>query len=443
MKTYYSNYEKKYSIKEIFRVLLEKLWLIILVAVIFAAVLGITQISINDTSATAVLNDKEQKEVDKYISYVKSYEEEEERLENSYAYNLNAHDVITSYSQYFVKASNEKNSYDVLNALIEYLRSGGLARDTAKLTDIARQDEIFDLIVLDVNDNQQNKEQVTNVFGIKFYADDEAFCNQLNTAIKQAFETYANSLDEVIAENDLILLSNSNVKGYNQYYYNWQNSKKEQVERMKTETQALYDKLSFEQQTYINNILDDVDVDLDTDTEGGNVLKLVVIGGALGFLLSVAILILYYMFDSNIKTEDELQDNFDILYMGNLSILEKSKWSAVIRNIIAGKKADSRVELTKLCNHMISLCKKESINKLTILVEDEKILGNYFDSLQVQMKEKNISLVCINDIYKELVCCENVILVTVKNKSKCQDITDIVNVCTAGNIKILGYVMVV
>lgn len=442
MKKYYSSFEKDYSIKEILKFLLKKVWLVVLCAVVFGALLGFLAMPTGTDKQSVELDVKDKQLAEKYVSYITAYEGEAERLEESIAYNLNPHAVVTTYSQYYVDSANEVDSYDIVTALREYLKTGGLAYDVAETSKLADALSIHEVIILDEDEEQSIIQQKPNVFGIKIYGEDEASCVELNAAIKQALEAYADELDEVIAENDLVLISSSNVKGYNDYLYAWQRLKKEQFELMNDDTQAVYNTLSKEQKDYAYSLIrenEEIEVEMQS---GSSTLKYAVMGAALGVLLSVAIFILYYIFSSTVKTEDELQENFDVLYMGNMSLLPRTKWDMLVEHILEGKPIAQNEQAEKLCAHLSYICKKDEINKLAMLGEDDKSFDKTFVSMQEHLGNSKMSLVQLKTLSEESMDCENLILAIIKGKTKCQDIINTINICTARNIRIVGYVVI-
>lgn len=442
MKKYYSSFEKNYSIKELLKLLVKKAWIIVGCAVVFAVLMGVLKMPSGADEQSIELKAEDRQAAEKYVSYITAYEAEEERLDESIAYNLNPHAVVTSHSQYYVDSSNEIDSYDIVTALKEYLKTGGLAYDVAQISELADAASIHELIVLDVSEEENYNQQKPNVFGIKVYGEDEVFCATLNTAIQQALEAYAQELDTVIAENDLVLISSSNVNGYNDYFYTWQTVKKEQFELMNEETQALYNTLSSEQKNFAHSLLnknEKSEVEMESE---GSILKYIILGAALGVLLSAAVIILYYIFSETVKTEDELQENFDVLYMGNLTVLPRTKWNAFVERIFTGKLMEQNEQAEILCAHISSICKKEDISKLAVLGDKSEVFEKTFVCIQECVADSKISLIQYESLSDETMNCENLVLAVIKGKTKCQDIINTINICTARNIRVVGYVVI-
>lgn len=452
MKKYYSNYEKKYSIKEILKLLLRKVGIIIACAALFAvglwAMKSISQIqqetgTQNSTELKNNFDDDEELQISKYLLMVKILEEEEKKLEESIAYNLNPYRVAMSYNQYYVSAEYEKN-YDVLVALSTYVESGALAKDVEEELYIGDAIYIDELISLE--NNIVTGEKQPNVFEIKVYGEDEVFCETLVTAIDSALKNYANSLDGIIANNELVQISSNVVVGTDLSLKDWQTQKETTVTTLETDTSAIYEKLSVDQKKYVDNQLSENGEyeeikDEIIEEETSNV-KTIVMGAMLGVLVAVAIILLLYIFSSTMKTEGEIQECFDILLLGHLPMERKNKWNCFVERLVEGKDIfDTDVAVEKICNNIFAACKKDHIEKVAVVAD--KVFGfeKYLTEFRNKMTDKKIEFVVVNDLYSALQKFDNLILVESKGKSKCKCIMNEINICKAQNACVLGYIV--
>lgn len=442
------------SIKDLFAELVRKCWLIILCAVLMAAVLGgyklvnNLQAQKNVDEVVGELTEEEIETAQDYILKAREQEKLDAYIEDSILLNINPYNVYRTELQFIINGATDEEDLSTLRAAYaDYALFGRLASDIAK--EYGDYDELALKDVIETDGDIREQDPALRTIRIMVLAKDEAQAEELAACVKEQVEAYAKELNESIGKHELELLDEntfhffkSDLVGKKDYY-------KEQLENLETEVEMLEDQLNASQMSYALDILGE---DVEDSEDAGNtakpsigiksILKFAILGGALGFAGSVALIVAWYFFSSQIKSEKETEYVYQIAHLGNACVYKRNKLDILADNLFdKEKQTDLEENLTAIVNKIASLCKEKSISQIAVVGTRDEETEQVVHSIVQKLAEERITvLLPKKEEIEKASLPKNIILTQRIGKTTGEEINEQMNFCKDRNLEICGYI---
>lgn len=306
------------------------------------------------------------------------------------------------------------------NMLGEYLESNTFYEDvTDKMVTEVEVQYVKELISFTQNDNAENHTE----YIVKIIADSQDLCENIAEAVENSLQNYASHLNE--SQTDISNSGYSEMvdtdlydKQYNitNSYYNLQNmyntTVKSFTENMKIAYTAIVDEVSED--------TDNNDSDNEQEIYVPYRIKNAVLGGLIGAILAIFAILLYYLLNDSIKTEEDVESIYGINVLGNMK-----KKEFVYAN-------------------MANICAKKGIKRAIVFGTDSSENNSELKDLENYMGKKGIELKIAEDIDKNvesrelLGAYESAFLVLKNKKTKYAEIEEWLKSCDEIEVNVLG-----
>ena len=346
MYPYEYEYEESISLKDMLAAILDK-WVIVLVFFIIGALVGLgiyamksgapTKIEVTQESielAREPLNIEQIEQVDYLYAQYKSYKEYRKLMQAYMADSLytDAENAITLTAMYYVESDihNVNSCFTNLAVGRDEMEqiANILGKDTLQLDDVYRRVSIYgsysDLLNgtgLNYEMSQDTEEAANkNILNVSVVAESDEQAQQMIGIIEDAFQREANilkTMDPDLQFSEIGQQYSQNTTGYMQSQQAAVINNLNDANNQITNLQNNYiDKLDEDEKAYFDAMKDYDDQEIIV-IKKPSIKKLTVIGAAVGLVIGLILVILWYIFNRRVKTVDDVagRTRLDIPYV--------------------------------------------------------------------------------------------------------------------------------
>ena len=477
--------ERIITIADLIKEIVRRLWLVIIAAIIFAALLGGYKY-VKDSKAASVqtdteditshiasdLNEDEQNAVNNVLLIQDNMEQQQEYAENSILMQIDPYNESTVTLQYFFDAGQtaEANSQDYSNNLLNLYQSyvnngtlisdlvaGGAALDTQYLGELiscevqsnAAMDNAANAIVLD---------DQTTAFDIKVVHVDEESCRDLADRVKECMQAYQLQLNETVRPHELTLMDEAYTQVVDRDLWTYKYDRVNSIVSMQEKIETLKENFSAEQLNIVEQYTEQTLTD--ADEESGEMMetaepsvsiskKYVAVGGAAGIVLACLFIIISYIMRGTINKAEDLQYLYNVRILGEVNLRRRknvflSLWNRIIQRDRKEMTSEEQMEL--LCTNLQITCEKNQIHKLLLCGADKKDL-EYIKTKFDHLEDCNIQIEYVSDLLhspqslKKLSDFAEIVIVEKVRQSQYSDIVKEIEICSEQEVDILGAIV--
>ena len=324
--------ERIVTIIDILEEIVRKIWIVILVAVICAGVLGgdsyIKSRGTSTSNPSQVLTDSEQQEVNEALLIYNNISEQREYLKESILVQVDAYNEDNVILQYYIDDMQE-NDLNLLDSYRNYISNGGLVADLRNngvdippqyLSELISCISNFEQTTNEISPYTIFEQEKSNVFGVKIIHLSQEKCEKLAQEINECLEHYHNELSKTVREHTLSLTQNAYTVVVDKTLWTYKTDRVKNLQSAEDSYKDVTDKLSDRQKVILEKSEQKNEIVVDTENQDVNSTptidkKMVLIGGIGGALLACVIIALYYLLSGTIKKSDDIQ------YLYNTRIL--------------------------------------------------------------------------------------------------------------------------
>lgn len=419
-----SQVENVIDIKDLFKELIKKWWLIVLCTCIFALALGgykyVTELQgmKNAESDKGELTKEEKKDALEYISVVEQLEEIESYMDHSILLNCNPYNVYCTELQFVIGGDvEEENISTIRAAYYDYMTYNRLASDMAAENKKYDVRALHEVLVTDTENSPQDPSLKT--LRLMVYAKDKKQAAALTESAKEQIYAYSDQLKETIGSHEFMLLDEDTspimiveIKEKKAYF-------EDTFKLLEEKEMLMVGQLNSLQKQYVQNQLG-----VDKKVEEVNssfinfksVLKFAILGAAVGCLGGMVLIIAFYFFTDHVKTEKEIEYLYEIKHMGDYK------------------------NINDISRQLVSVCKEKGIEKIafigTVKEKEEKILTDIRETLG-ENKIETILVEADSENDMELPK-DGVVLITLR-KTRVEEVDKMIKTFTKKGMNLYGY----
>lgn len=365
------------TLKELITDLLKKSWIIFISILLFSSFLvGYKYISDNKKYKSTPKNKEDiissmtKEEIDAVYLVSKitaNLSEKQNYLENSILMKINPYKKELNTLQYYINtgyvidytAQTPKDyTLDLISAYVKYIQSGHVLNSLDTTTESAEKIYIMDLITV---------QQYENSLAISITGENAENIKKVTEIIENSLNSYQNFLESKIGNHELILVDKLSSVVVDENLLSLQNRLTTEISELKTEYKTLTASFTSAQ----NQLLFGTEIDSNTIPKPTFDKKYLLIGIVTGLFLSIAYIILSYIFSGTLKTWKEVQNIYDLKVIGELrrAPVKKSPihfGKNCIYNIFFRKKYPVKEQQAIIIMQLFLICKKRNVKKLFI-----------------------------------------------------------------------------
>ena len=465
--------DKLISIKDLWEEIIRKFWLIIILAIAGAVVLGgYKYLSDKREAETAEdveelsdlednLSEEEMNEVNNILRLKEDVQQQQEYLDNSVLIQINAYDESRVDLQYRISDA-QGNEQDILNAYESYVGSGALAADLQEKGVDLEVQYINELISFENSDISVNSSDntllfgsATNTFDVIVIHKDQESCETLAQSVSECIESYQTQLSELIGTHGLSLLDQSYSRVVDTDIRNYKVDRTNNLISAQDTIESLTEELNASQTTVLDQYEQQAEAESEegsqTEAEAGISKKYVAAGGLAGIVLAILIIVIWYALRDTVNSARDVQRVYNIGILGELEITKSRNIFLKLWYSITGKtkrKVPFAEAVQILSTKVRMFCRKNDIKKVLIIgYPGMQGKDDWASELSSFLKDSGIrSEIAENVLYssavmEKLMEYEHVILVERLRHSRYSDMVDEVRLCLEQNVSIEGAIV--
>lgn len=476
------NQERIICIADLLKEIIRKLWLVIVVAIIFAALLGgykymkdtkaaeSTKESASAANLTDELNEEDAKAVNNVLWIWENLTQQREYAENSVLMQINAYDESNVTMLYYldgVSNTTEEGARSLIDAYESYINNGALTADLKQKGVELDAQYISELISCEVTTDMVSDESGAltlengNSFNIKVIHENEEDCLALAAKITDCLKSYQSALQQSMGGHSLTLVEQSYSEVVDRSLWTYKLDRTNSIISMQDRITELEANMSSEQLDIIEKYTEKADSLQDENTEEMEPAetshvsiskKYVALGGLIGIVLACLFIIACYILGGTIQKAEDLQYIYNLRVLGEISEREKHNIFLAIWNRLIGKKEvklSLEEEKALLLSNLCISCKKENIKKI-LLGSGRNINVNqvYINDLICELKKAGIDAEYMENILysseafvKMATGCDSIVLLEKVRDSRYDEVSKELKACMEQDVKILGAVV--
>ncbi len=396
--------ERMISLADLIEEIWRRIWLIIILAVVFAvlcagykymsdrskaeAAAKATSQTAGDTSLTA----EEMSEVNSVLMLYDQVEATEQYMAESILMNIDPYheDRVTMQ---FTLNSDEGNLSSLLQVFDTYIKEGGLGKDLQEYYPDINAIYLSELVSV-AGDNistetlsegeEEEVNQTNAILSVQVMGEDEDASIQLAGDVEKCLNSYAKSLNDQLGAFDLTLVDQSVAQVYDSTLKSAQTAAlTDQItQQNRIDTQTGY--LSDEQIAVLDTMLasgtgtensnGDTGVSDDSSAQTSTTIKVhisrryLLLGILIGVVLGIIIIILYYIARGTLNIAQELPDVFGIAVFGQVH--EKKQRNPLVRGwrrlVYKKKPLPPETERQIVLANLKAFCKKNGVDHILL-----------------------------------------------------------------------------
>ena len=474
--------ERVITIADLIKEIIRRFWLVIVLAVIFAALAGGYKY-MKDSKAAATqtgaespvasnLTEEDQKEVDNILLIEDNMLQQQEYAENSVLMKIDPYNESVATLQYYFNAESAADSTaqsrnrNLLDLYESYVNNGTLTDDlTEKGADLDAQylgeliscesqagmaaDSASDLVVL---------EQQATSFSIKIIHADDDSCRKLAEKVAECIQEYQDKLISSVGQHELVLVDTAYARMVDNTLLTYKYDRVNSIVTMQERIETLKENLSAEQLEAVEAqagqlqaVADGEEVsESDTAVSVTISKKYVAVGALGGIILACLFIVICYVMRGTINKAEDLQYLYNIRILGEMNMKDRKNVFLSLWNKLIGRREkvltlDEQIALLK--TNLRLACEKEQIHKLLISGCDGKTL-EYLQDAFGNLEEDGLHLEYVQDLFDspqslgKLAEFNDVVFVEFIRKSQYSDIIKQIKICSEQQVTVLGAVVV-
>lgn len=403
------------------------------------------------------------------LSYANKIKQLESYTKGSLYYNLDAYAVHSVTTQYYINTGYFTNAnkdiapdygIDLVNAYTSYISRKGVALDIADEIGWGLNEQYLSELIL-------SSESGNYSFQIVVMADSQEKAEELATVVEQKIENYKSKLVKTIGKHSLTVVDQYSGVGPNQELLSLQQSIMTSFITYRTQLVNLTATFSEAQkEVYKAQVDEKARVEEIEETEqveeqaqvtnqklslGKKVILYCILGFLAGGTVGVIIILLLYIFNSCIKTADELSKMFDVFLLGDFEFFQErnGRWSRIDRwidNKRNRQKLTIEEQLEFAVVNIKILSKKYDVTHLLITssyhMEDRDM--EYVKELKTRLEGQGISIEIAGELPRNALARElaaeigKIVLVEKTLESRYEIIEKCRDICDEQGCTILG-----
>lgn len=416
----YKQFEKEriVSLSDLIEEIFRKIWLVVVLAVIFALTFGgykYRQDRAAVEAATAAQGNDLESSVSSdemlQVRYVQGLQDQlswqEEYMDNSVLTQINPY-MENQVSIQFVIRTQEANVSGVMSAFDNYVTGGGLAEDlqekypeisTNYLTELFSFDRDVNVI------NSGNAETIEvadngNVFCVNVVQTDRDSCEALASDVITAVMDFYTASTQTLGNYNVEILDRTFSTVVDQELQTYQAEQSTSLETLRNTLIDCKGELSEAQLQMLNR---DSENDM-TSTSNESVSisvgiskKYVGVGALAGIVLAVIIIILRYIFRGTVNLGIEFQTMFNLSVFGQVDLHEKKNILVAAWRRLLNKRKNVSLEEQKqlVLENILSYCRQEQLQKILFVGSGEHLQDMpWMAQLMSELKQEGIDSDC-------------------------------------------------
>lgn len=459
--------ERVISIADLFREIVYKLWLIILMAVIFAVVAGgykyVKDLKTNDIPAEvadaaaleADMSESQRQQIYNALRVQESMIQQQEYLDNSVLVQIDPYNESKVSLQYYLICDGDYQR-DLLSAYDDYVSNGALA------TDLQANHVEWDTVYLNELVSYDGYEEKTSVgelqssksFEVKVIHANADACQEIANAIKTCLESYRSELSSVVGEHQLVLVNQSGSQVIDKSLWNYSVDRITNLKTTKDSLKALKEEFNDDQLVvfqYYSAQVTGEDVQEISEIEAVNVSinkKYVALGAIVGIILAVIFILLHYFAGGVVNTVSDLEGMYNLCILGNLQISKRNIWISIWDRLTGKRKFAPEEEYSLLMLKIRNFCEKGEIKKLLISGSSGlQMECEWISKLVSDLKKSGVESEITGDVLRsseavdKLSEFEHIVFVEKMRSSRFTDIAQEMKSCMEQRIQIEGVIV--
>lgn len=445
---YYNNV----NISDLLLSLLRKIYVVVIVSVVFSIVFCFSAIVKNKVShqnktseelnrIVSSFSNEEKEELDSAAARILDYKSILSSLNdynsNSIYQRLDPLNIKTLNLQYFVDnnyavsypvVSSTNNIVPVVKSYMAILGEEELYDEMSRTIDTSIKPSYFEEII-----SIDYEEEDLGLFTIQVYGLDEKFLNQMSDIISAAIEKEQPKLNDIYGDHTISLVDKSICSTVNNEMATTQKDNLDRVYQLKSSIQAIESSFSGNKAIYLNSLIhekSDVRVSVPLYT---------IIGLAVGFVLSSVVILFAYLFSNKIKTIRDVElfglSIIDLYYSNE----KQSKWDALIQKL-RGRTGINDDFIKKLSVEIESICERKEYKDILLVSycsDDDwiKDITNCCNNVRICDGNKNLQMV------EQIVSSNVAICVCELDDTKKQSIEEFMKLSKLNDIDMIGAIV--
>lgn len=437
------------NIKDLFAEIIRKCWLIVICIIVFATALGgykyMQRMQSQEEVATE-LSKEEEEAVLEYVAAVREYESVQEYCEDSILFTCNPYNVYQTELQYMISGDVDVDDVATIRAAYaDYVLFGRLASDIFSNNKKYSEKALRDVIDTDYVIREQG--ETLKTVRIMIYAKDKQQSKILIKYVKEQIEAYTKEIKQTIGNHEFILLDENTVtvlktdiKTTKEHHENYRDTLKDEVENVETQ-------LSSVQMDYALELLGKEVKSIDSPKEISlkEILIFVVLGGIIGAVFAIMVIIAFYFFTYQIKTEKEIEYLYSITHLGNCSVNKRGVFDKLADKVFYKNRCfDIEENKEMIALKIIALCKEKNIQNICFVGKVSEDMKNCINIITDIIQKEGIEIFCIENILKDYdlkkTLSKNIIYIGKLRETTVQEAKEQIEFCREQNLKIFGYV---
>ncbi len=472
--------ERIISVSDLFEEILRKIWLVIILAVVFAVLLAgykyMSDKSKAEKSAGTVsfenmvnsLTDGEIREVNNILELYDSAEAAELYLNESVRMNIDSYHEERVLMQFALEAG-DANLTEILQMIQNYVTGGPLAAglqeyypdtDTTYLAELVTIDSASP--TLDVSGLESAVYQ-SNIFSVRVIHEDADACQQLADAVQHCLDTYLAGLSEYFGACEITLIDAYVSQVYDSSLKSTQATAVSDyvtlLGRINTltgylsDTQAEVLDAALAAGTYVERGSEEAVDNAGAGTASVKVhisRRYTVYGLLIGIVVGIVLIILYYLCRGTLNIAQEMQSVFNVPVFGQVHVKRQRNplvrgWRRVTRKKKAvPTETEQRIALTNLENY----CKSNQIDRILLTGSREDLAEDpWLKEVQSALRDDQIEAEIMGGLpdspeaLEKMNACPCVALVETLHASIYKDVVREMELCAEQQVQVTGAIV--
>lgn len=459
--------ERVISIADLFREIVYKLWLVILIAVIFAALAGgykyvkdskanDIQTEVADAASLEVdMSESQKQQIYNALRVQENIKQQQEYLDNSVLIQIDPYNESKVSLQYYLICDGDYQR-DLLNAYDDYVSNGALAADLQ--ANNVGLDVIYlnELVSYDGYEEKTNEAELqsSKSFEVKVVHANADECQKIANAISTCLESYQSQLNSAVGEHRLVLVNQSSSQVVDKSLWNYSvdritnlTTTKESLKTLKAEFND--DQLVVFQYYSAQAAGEEMQETVAAEATSVSISKkCVALGAIVGSVLAVIFILLRYFAGGVVSTVSDLEGMYNLCILGNLQISKRSIWISIWDKLTGRKKIAVEEEYTLLMLKIRNVCEKGGIKRLLISGSTGLQMDcEWISKLVSDLKKLGVEMEIADDVIRssevvdKLSKFEHIIFVEKMRSSRFADIAQEKKSCMEQKVQIEGVII--
>ena len=478
--------ERIVTIADLIHEIVRRFWIVIILAVVFAVLLGGYRYIADSKAAAAMqsdtentadislsnLSEEEQNEVNNILLIEENMLQQQEYAENSILMKIDPYNESVATLQYYfnvdepVDSAEQDYRTNLLDMYQSYIENGALISDLKEQgmdLDAQYLEEIISCEVQpgaetgDVSEVLLLGSQMTS-FDVKVINENSESCKELADKIVTCMQNYQEKLNTSIGSHELILMDQSYSQMVDNDLMTYKYDRVNSIASMQERIDTLKENLSAEQLNIVEQSIEHVqseslmhtgDSSEETTAPVSINKKYVAVGALAGIILACLFIVVTYIMRGTINKAEDLQYLYNMRILGEIVFKSRKNPFLSVWNKLLGhgdKVMPLKEQLALLETNLLLTCKKKQIQKMLISGGDENGLNCMKEVFQ-KLGNQGIEVEYVSDLLASSVALQKlseydtVILVEHIRKSQYSDIIKQIEICSEQEVELLGAIV--